>query len=156
LYLACFSPTGGESIREIDVATNVTTLAGSFTQNGYVNGAGSIARFNGAGDEAICFSQSMIFTGDAFNQRIRSITKNPTTQTGSPASLQLKTYAAFQNTYVILQLSGTLGRTYQIQSSPDMTTWTTRAALLLNPNPYLWIDQNPMSGNTFYRAVMLP
>jgi hypothetical protein len=77
LYLACFSPTGGESIREIDVATNVTTLAGSFTKNGYVNGAGSIARFNGGGDEGICFSQGMIFTGDAFNQRIRQIGLNP-------------------------------------------------------------------------------
>ena len=72
LYVACYS-----SIRKINVATNVTTVAGSFTQSGYVDGAGSVARFCGAGDEGICFSQGTIFLADAFNHRIRTITFNP-------------------------------------------------------------------------------
>jgi hypothetical protein len=72
LYVACYF-----SIRKISVATNVTTLAGSFTQSGYVNGAGSIARFNGGDEEGICFLQGMIFTGDAENHRIRQISFNP-------------------------------------------------------------------------------
>jgi hypothetical protein len=37
-----------------------------------------------------------------------------------------------------------------------MTNWTTRATLLLNASPYLWIDQNPVSGSKFYRALLLP
>src|ERR1035437_4123112 len=35
-------------------------------------------------------------------------------------------------------------------------TWNPVATLLLTSSPYLWIDQNPVSGNKFYRAVMLP
>jgi hypothetical protein len=149
LILAC-----GASIRKMSVTTNAVTLAGSFTQTGYTNGAGKLARFNGA--SGVCASGGTIYVADTSNQRIRSITNNPTTQPVSPASLQLKTYAVFQNTYAILQIRGTVGQTYQIQSSPDLTTWTTQATLLLNPNPYLWIDPNTVSGNTFYRAVTLP
>jgi uncharacterized repeat protein (TIGR03803 family) len=36
------------------------------------------------------------------------------------------------------------------------SNWTTGATLLLNASPYLWIDQNPVSGNKFYRAMSLP
>ena len=43
-----------------------------------------------------------------------------------------------------------------VQSSPDMSAWTTRATILLTSSPYLWIDQNPVSGNQFYRALLLP
>ena len=93
LYLACFSSTGGESIRKMNAATNVTTLAGSFTQHGYVNGVGSVARFYGGGDEGICSSQGMIFTGDAFNYRIRQISFNPQPQFVSSANLGVGTYA---------------------------------------------------------------
>lgn len=149
LYLACFSTSGGESIRKMDAATKVTTLAGSFTQHGYINGAGTLARFNGGGDEGICISQGIIFLADAFNYRIRQISFNPSSQVVSPANLQL-------NTYPGLQITGTVGRTYQIQTSPDLNTWTTKATILLNLSPYLWIDQNPVSGNKFYRALMLP
>jgi hypothetical protein len=60
------------------------------------------------------------------------------------------------NTYPGLQITGTVGRTYQIQSSPDLNAWTPKATLLLTASPYLWIDENAVSGNKFYRAVMLP
>ena len=67
----------------------------------------------------------------------------------SAANLQLSTFAG-------LQIIGTVGRTYQVQSSPDMTTWSTAATVLLTATPFLWIDQHPISGNKFYRAFMLP
>jgi hypothetical protein len=149
LYLACFSSTAGESIRKMSATTNVTTLAGSFTQHGYTNGVGSLARFNGSGDEGICFSQGMIFLADAFNYRVRQISFNPPSQVVSPANLQL-------NTYPGLQIIGTVGRTYHIQTSPDLNSWSTKATILLNSSPYIWIDQNPVSGNKFYRALLLP
>jgi hypothetical protein len=149
IYLACYSSTGGDSIRKMTATTNVTTLAGSFSQNGYVNGAGSISRFNGTGDEGICFSQGMIFLADPLNYRIRQVSFNPSAQAVSPSNLQL-------NTYPGLQIAGTVGRTYQIQTSSDMKAWTTKTTLLLTTSPYQWIDQNAISGNLFYRAVMLP
>ena len=110
--------------------------------------SGSLARLD-FGDEGICISQGTIFVADFGNQRIRNITFNLSSQIVSPANLQL-------NTYPGLQIVGTVGRTYQIQSSPDLNTWTTRSTLLLNSSPYLWIDQNPVSGNKFYRALLLP
>jgi hypothetical protein len=131
----------------MSVTTNGVTLAGSFTQTGYTNGAGNLARFNNA--SGVCVLGGTIYVADASNQRIRSITNNPIAQIVSPANLQL-------NTYPGLQIIGTVGRTYQVQSSPDIASWTTRATLLLTSSPFLWIDQNPVSGNKFYRAVMLP
>ena len=142
LYLAC-----GDCVRKIDATTNVVTLAGSFTQTGYTNGLGSLARFNGA--DGVCVSRGTIYIADSNNQRIRSITNNPSVQIVSPADLQL-------NTYPGLQISGTVGRTYQIQASPDMTTWNTVATVLLTSSPYLWIDQSSVNGNRFYRALLMP
>jgi uncharacterized repeat protein (TIGR03803 family) len=49
-----------------------------------------------------------------------------------------------------------VGRSYQIQASPDMNSWNTVSTIHLNSNPYLWIDQNAVIGNKFYRAVLLP
>ncbi len=144
LLLAC-----GDSIRKVSAATNVTTVAGSFSQASYVNGAGNLARFDGNNyGLGVWISGGTIYVADSNNQRIRSITNNPTMQPVLPANLQL-------NTYPGLQIIGTVGRTYQVQSSPDMTNWTARATLLLNASPYLWIDQNPVSGNKFYRAILL-
>ena len=137
----------GTSIRKMTASTNVLTMAGSFTQNGYTNGAGSLARFRDA--KGVCVSQGIIFVADYGDHRIRNITFDPTAQVVSPANLQLSTYPG-------LQIIGTVGRAYQVQSSPDMTNWTTRATLLLTSSPYLWIDQNPVNGNKFYRAVLLP
>src|ERR1017187_5725280 len=120
-----------------------------FTQNGYSNGvAGNLSRVNSA--KGICLAQGMVFVTDAANQRIRNIAFNPTSQVVSPANLQLNTLPA-------LQITGTVGRTYQIQASPNnINSWSTVATVLLTSSPYLWVDQNPVSGNKFYRAVQLP
>jgi hypothetical protein len=145
IYFVC-----GSCVRKMDAQTNVVTLAGVFYQYGspsYANGPGDVALFNGASGG--CFSQGMVFVADAGNNRIRNISFNPQPQVLPPASLQLSTYPG-------LQINGVIGRTYQIQSSPDLNAWTTTATLLLNSSPYLWIDQNPVSGNKYYRAVMLP
>jgi hypothetical protein len=142
LYLAC-----GNCVRKIDAQTNVVTMAGSFTITGYANGAGNLGRFNGA--DGICFSGGAIYVADSSNQRIRDITFNPSTQPALPADLQLSTYPG-------LKITGSIGRTYQIQISPDMNTWNTTATVLLTSSPYLWIDENPVTGNKFYRALLLP
>jgi hypothetical protein len=144
IYVAC----GGTSIRKMNVQTNVVTMAGSFTQNAYTNGvAGNLARFSSA--NGICLAQGMIFVADSGNQRIRNISFNPVIQTVSPANLGIGTYAG-------ITITGVVGRTYQIQLSPNSSTWTTRATVLLTSSPYLWIDQNPITGNSFYRALLLP
>ncbi len=142
LYLAC-----GSCIRKIDAQTNVVTMAGSFTQSGYTNGAGDLARFNGA--DGVCIAGGTIYVADSGNQRIRDITFNPQPQVVSGANLGIGTFAG-------VTITGVVGRTYQIQASPDMNTWSTVATVLLNSSPYLWIDQNPVNGNKFYRAILLP
>jgi len=141
IYLACST-----SIRRITAATNVTTLAGSFSEIGYVNGEGNLARFSDA--SGICVVGGTIYIADASNHRIRCITNSPTAQPVLPANLQLRTYPG-------LQIVGTVGRTYQVQSSPN-TNWTNRAKILLTASPYLWFDQEPVSGTKFYRALLLP
>jgi len=142
LYLIC-----GSCVRKMDAQTNVTTLAGSFYQTGYADGPGNVALFNSA--VGGCLSQGMILIADNGNNRIRNLTFNASSQPVAPANLQL-------NTYPGVQITGAIGRTYQIQSSPDMNTWSPVATVLLNSSPCLWIDQNPVAGNKFYRAVMLP
>jgi hypothetical protein len=131
----------------MSATSNVVTLAGSFSSTGFTNGPGNLARFNTA--DGICIGGAAIYVADSLNQRIRSITNNPMVQIVPPANLQLSTYPG-------LQITGTVGRTYEIQISQDLNTWTTRATLLLNSSPYLWIDQNPVSGRNFYRALLLP
>jgi hypothetical protein len=142
LYLACST-----CVRKMDAQTNVTTLAGAFYQSGYNNGAGSNALFNVA--LGGCFSQGMVFVADANNNRIRNITFNAQSQPVAPANLQL-------NAYPGVLITGAIGHTYQIQSSPNMNSWSTVATVLLSSSPYLWIDQNPIAGNKFYRALLLP
>jgi streptogramin lyase len=148
IYFVC-----GTCIRKMDAQTNVVTMAGSFTQSGYTNGAGNLARFNGVfgadGSSGACMAQGMIFVGDSGNNRIRNITFNPQPQVVTGANLGIGTYAG-------VTINGVVGRTYQIQSSPDLSNWTTVATVLLTSSPYLWIDQNPISGNKFYSAVLLP
>ena len=142
IILAC-----GISVRRMTATTNVTTIAGSFTRGGYTNGAGNLALFNGA--DGVCLSRGVIFVADSANNRIRSITFNPNYQWLSPAQLELSTYPG-------LKITGIIGRTYQVQTSPDNTQWSTAATLLLTSSPYLWIDQKPVTGNRFYRASLSP
>ncbi len=142
IYMAC-----GTCIRKMNAQTNVVTMAGSFSQSSYANGAGSLARFYGA--SGVCLSQGMVFIADANNERVRQISFNPQPQLVTSANLALNTYAG-------VTITGLVGRTYQIQSSPNMAAWTTRATVLLTSSPYLWLDPNPVSGNKFYRAQLLP
>lgn len=142
IILAC-----GTAVRRVSASTNVITIAGNFTQGGYANGAGNLARFLAA--SGVCISGGTIYVADSGNHRIRSITNNPTEQPVQPANLRLDTYPG-------LRITGTVGRAYRVESSPDMTNWTSRATLLLNTSPHLWIDQNSLSGNRFYRALLLP
>jgi hypothetical protein len=142
IILAC-----GISVRRMTATTNVTTIAGSFTRGGYTNGAGNLALFNGA--DGVCISRGIIFVADSANNRIRSVTFNPTAQPISSANLELATYPG-------LQITGTVGRTYQVQTSSDMKQWSTVAMLLLTSSPYFWVDQNPANGSKFYRAFLLP
>jgi hypothetical protein len=135
------------SIRKMSITSNLVTVAGSFSQGGYVNGAGSAARFSGA--HGVCFSQGMLFVADPGNQRIRTIAFNPPTQVVSAPNLAIGTYAG-------LAISGIVGRTYQIQTSSNSINWTARTNVLLSSSPYLWFDQNPVAGNGFYRALLLP
>jgi hypothetical protein len=147
IYLACFSFPSGSSIRRMDAMTNVTTVAGSFVQNGYTNGLGSAARFSQT--KGICFSQGSIFVTDSSNQRIRQITFDPSEQPVTDSNLNLRLYPG-------LQLNGVVGRSYRIESSADMTTWQTAATILLTRNPYPWIDESVTKQKKFYRAILLP
>lgn len=142
IYMAC-----GSSIRKLDALTNVVTIAGSFSSPAYANGAGALARFNAA--YGLCPSQGKIFVADSGNQRIRFISFNPQPVLLTPPNLGIANYAG-------ITINGLVGRTYQIQSSRDLSNWTTAATLLLNSSPYLWIDPNSTSGKKFYRAFLLP
>jgi hypothetical protein len=152
LILACGSAYSGYNyeascIREISASTNVATMAGSFWQIGYSNGVGASALFSGS--TGVCISQGTVFVADSGNQRIREISFNPSSQPVSGPNLRLSLYPG-------LQITGLVGRTYQIQSSTDMQTWTLSATLLLTSSPYLWIDTNSVGTNKFYRAFLLP
>src|ERR1039458_8984354 len=142
LILAC-----GSSIRKMTASTNVLTMAGSFTGMGYNNGIGSLAADRNA--VGVCVAQGMIFVADTDNQRIRNLTFSPTSQPVSGANLDLKTYPG-------LQITGVVGRTYQIESSLDTTNWKTETTILLTSSPYLWIDPNSLGQKKFYRAFLLP
>ncbi|HTR43729.1 MAG TPA: hypothetical protein VMH87_19120 [Pseudomonadales bacterium] len=142
IYFTC-----GGCIRKMNAQTNVVTMAGNFSQTGYTNGAGNLARFSGA--SGACLSGGTIYIADSNNQRIRDIVFNPQSQVISSANLGLSTFPG-------LSITGNVGRTYQIQSSRNMSTWTTEATIILTASPYLWIDQNPIAGNKFYRALLMP
>jgi hypothetical protein len=137
----------GSCIRKMTAATNVVTMAGSFSQSSYANGAGALARFNGA--SGVCLSGGQVFVADEGNQRIRFISFNPQPQPVTGADLAIATYAG-------LTISGLVGRTYQIQASTDLTSWSTVTTLLLTSSPYLWFDTSGVGQKRFYRAYLLP
>jgi hypothetical protein len=142
IYLAC-----NPCIRKIDASSNVWTVAGSFNQSSYANGAGATARFNGA--SGVCLSQGMIFVADSANEMIRTISFNPVAESVTGPNLGIGTYAG-------IQITGFVGRTYQVQFSTDLTHWNTATTLLLTSSPYLWFDLNSLGSRRFYRAFLLP
>lgn len=137
----------GTCVRKISPSGNVTTIAGDLSRSGYVDGEGAAARFNGA--SGVCVVGNSIFVADSGNQRIRQITFNAQPQIVPPSNLSLSTYPG-------IKLTGTVGRTYQIQSEADDSGWTNETTLVLASSPFLWIDQNAVGGSKMYRAVMLP
>lgn len=150
LILACGTSgyySYGSSIRKMTPGTNVTTIAGSFTQTGFANGSGSNALFYGA--SGVCISPGTIFVADSGNHRVRRISFDPTPQPVSDSALSLRMFAG-------LRITGLVGRTYRIESSPAMSDWTPEATVLLTSTPYLWIDPNAVGTNKFYRAFLLP
>jgi hypothetical protein len=142
LLLAC-----GTSIRKVSAATNVTTLAGSFSQIGYTNGPGSVARFVNA--YGICAVQSSIFIADSGDHRIRKMTFDSLPQIVPETNLGLKMYPG-------LQIKGEVGRTYRIESSVNLTNWTQETIVLLTSTPYLWVDVTAQAQTKYYRTLLLP
>ena len=142
--------SSSELIEKFTINTNVLIYAGTNyfgTGTTYSNGVANVARFYNP--SSACFSQGSIFVTDTGNYRIRQISFNPQPQIVAPANLGIGTYAG-------VTITGSIGRTYQIQSSPDLSTWTPAATLILASSPYLWIDPSGAAGNKFYRALLLP
>jgi WD40 repeat protein len=137
----------GSSVRRISAATNVTTLAGSFDQYGFMNGPGSLARFKSA--SGICFSRGQFFVTDSGDHRIRNLSFSPDAQPVSGGSLDLSLYPG-------LKISGVVGRSYRVESSTNMISWSTETTVLLTRTPYLWINEDSLGQKKFYRALLLP
>jgi hypothetical protein len=91
----------------------------------------------------------MIFVADSSSHRVRNLTFDPAPQPVSGANLGLSTYPG-------LRITGVVGRSYRIESSPDTTNWNTETTILLTSSPYLWIDPNSLGQKKFYRAFLLP
>lgn len=145
-----FVNVSADLIEKLTIKTNVLIYAGTNyfgVGTTYSNGVGNVARFNSP--SSACFSQGSIFVTDTGNYRIRQISFNPQPQIVAPANLGIGTYAG-------VTITGSIGRTYQVQSSPDLSTWTPAATLILSSSPYLWIDPSGAAGNKFYRAFLLP
>lgn len=58
-------------VRKISPTGAVTTMGGSFTATGFVNGSASAARFNGA--VSICVAGDVIYVADDLNHQVRII-----------------------------------------------------------------------------------
>ena len=142
IYLA-----GGDSIRKIAPNADVDTMAGAFGQSGMTNGAGNLARFSGA--TGVCLVSNSLFVADSGNQRIRQISyTSPPPVVGGPA-------LSF-NVLPGLEITGLVGRQYQIQSSTDGVTWNIETNVTPNSSPYLWINSNPGPQRKSYRAYLIP
>lgn len=136
------------SIRKIDLNGMVTTVAGNgFSLSGYANGDGQSARFKNPSDVAALPDGSLL-VADAGNNRIRRISFSGSPPIGEQPALAINNYAG-------LDISGTPGRTYKIESSLEMTNWNQEAIISLPSTKYLWIDTNsPSQSKKFYRATL--
>jgi hypothetical protein len=137
----------GASIRKMSPTANVTTIAGNFLTGGYANGAGSNALFQGV--QGLCLSGGDIYVTDSGNHRIRKIIMDQTPPVAVPAYLELTTYPG-------VQITGTIGRTYRVESSTNSSNWSVETELQLPTSPQLWIDPTAVNGTKFYRAILLP
>ena len=75
---------GNHVIRKIDAAGNVPTLAGT-GQHGYVNGAGSVAKFSEPSSVVFNPADNMLYVADRMNNTIRRVdlAGNVTTYAGA-------------------------------------------------------------------------
>ena len=60
------------------------------------------------------------------------------------------------NTTADLRFNVIPGRSYRLEASPDLVTWTQLAILTSTSNSATYSDLNPPAGKRFYRAALLP
>lgn len=48
------------------------------------------------------------------------------------------------------------GENYQVQTSPDLVTWTTIATITATANNTVFTDPTPANGTLFYRINQVP
>ncbi|MDR1864116.1 MAG: SusE domain-containing protein [Bacteroidales bacterium] len=69
-----YMPTTSHVIRKVDITTStVSTLAGAYNTSGYVDGEGTLARFNGCAGGCLSPGEKILYIGDPGNHRIRKI-----------------------------------------------------------------------------------
>ncbi|MEK7674707.1 MAG: hypothetical protein AAB676_02585 [Verrucomicrobiota bacterium] len=134
-------------IRKVTPEGRVTALAGSYTNPGYADGEGSMARF---GVPAIAIDQSgNLFAADYSNHRIRKISYEPV----PTAAFNIDMYAG-------LSISGLIGRSYRIEYSDSLSNspaWTSATTITLTSSPFVWFDGDSINApKRFYRAILLP
>lgn len=138
------------SIRRIR-GTKVTTVAGG-NGAGFRDGPGDAAQFN-IPDDVVEDSNGNLFVADAFNYRIRKITFNAKAEPIPDTSLNV-------NMYPGVQINGTVGRSYQIEVTPNLqnkTNWIPITTLILPESPFIWFDKESAGApKKFYRALLLP
>ena len=131
--------------------SRVTTVAGG-NGAGFRDGAGDSAQFN-IPDDIVEDSNGNLFVADAFNYRIRKISFNAKPEPVPDTELSLRMYPG-------VKFNGSVGRSYQIEATPDLqnkTNWTPIEIIILPNNPFIWFDEeNPGPPNKFYRALLLP
>ncbi|MBZ2207055.1 gluconolaconase [Massilia soli] len=125
LYVA---DTGNHAIRKVTPAGMVTTIAGN-GQPGYVDGAGSAARFNGPVGVAVD-KDGNVFVADTYNDRIRQITPGGVVTTvagdGLPGNADGAALAARFDTPTALAVDGA-GNLYVADTQNGAIRKVTRA-----------------------------
>ena len=137
---------GVDSIGRISPEAKITTLAGGWGQ-GFVDGDGQNARFNGANFLAVD-PAGRLWVADSVNQRIRRVSYSPVPVTGLGLAL-----------YPGLSVTGALGSSFRIEFSDTLTnspSWTPAITITLSNSPTLWFDTSGARPKRFYRAVLVP